>query len=120
MNENIKTEEIDGVLILSPSGKLTLREGTDLREKVRGMANTKVVVDMSLVLRIDSAGLGTMLQLLKDVEAAGGVLKLCAMTRIVLNVFQLTRLHHIFDIYNSTGEALQAFGQPSPRKLPLD
>ena len=109
MNETITTDEIDGVSIVKPAGKLTLSEGNALKQHVRALGKTMVIVDMSLLASIDSAGLGTVLQLKNQVEEAGGVLKLCAMTKFVLNVFTMTRLHHVFDIYNSVDEALLAF-----------
>jgi len=69
----------------------------------------RIIVDMSRVRSIDCSGLGAMLKLLHEVSAAQGSLKLCALSKPVRTVFELTRLHHVFDIYLSVDEALEAF-----------
>ena len=74
-------------------------------------AQPRVIVDMNRLARIDSCGLAVMLGLLKQIGEAGGILKLCELTKSVQIVFELTRLHHVFDIYGSVDEALQAFEQ---------
>jgi anti-sigma B factor antagonist len=43
------------------------------------------------------------------VNAKGGDLKLCGMSKQVRGVFELVRLHRIFDILGTTEEAVRAF-----------
>jgi len=39
----------------------------------------------------------------------GGDLKLCSMSKQVQALFELVRMHRIFDIYNSKEDAVRAF-----------
>ena len=72
-------------------------------------ANPRVVLDMSQLEFVDSAGLGAILSCLRKLSAAGGDLKLCGLTKPVRAVFEISRMHRIFDIFPTQEEAVQAF-----------
>src|SRR5262245_2010976 len=69
----------------------------------------KLVLDMDGVQFVDSRGCGAILSCLKHVSAAGGDLKLCRVSRPVLKVLELIRMHSICEIVGSREEAVQAF-----------
>jgi anti-sigma B factor antagonist len=71
--------------------------------------NKKLVFDLSRLRFVDSSGLGAFLSCLRQVNAKGGDLKLCGMSKQVRGVFELVRLHRIFDILGTTEEAVRAF-----------
>lgn len=73
--------------------------------------NAKVVLDMSRLRFVDSSGLGAFISCLRKLNAKGGDLKLCGMTKQVRAVFELVRMHRVFDILGTREEALRAFGQ---------
>ena len=50
-----------------------------------------------------------MLSCLRQLNAAGGDLKLCGMSKAVRAVFELVRMHRIFDIYDTREQAVSAF-----------
>ena len=72
-------------------------------------ANTKVVLDLSRLRFVDSSGLGAMLSCLRQLSAKHGDLKLCGMSKQVRAVFELVRMHRIFDISGTKEEAVHAF-----------
>jgi anti-sigma B factor antagonist len=72
-------------------------------------ANTKLVVDLSRLRFVDSSGLGAFLSCLRQVNAKGGDLKLYGMSKPVRTVFELVRLHRIFDILSTREDAVRAF-----------
>ena len=72
-------------------------------------ANTKLVLDLSRLRFVDSSGLGAMLSCLRQLSAKSGDLKLCGMSRQVRALFELVRMHRIFDIYGTREEAVKAF-----------
>ena len=72
-------------------------------------ANTKVVLDLSRLRFVDSSGLGAMLSCLRQLSAKSGDLKLCGMSKQVRALFELVRMHRIFDIYGTKEEAVKAF-----------
>jgi anti-sigma B factor antagonist len=72
-------------------------------------ANTKLVFDLQRLRFADSSGLGAFISCLRHVNARGGDVKLCGMSPQVRTVFELVRLHRIFDIYSTPEEAIRAF-----------
>ena len=71
--------------------------------------NTKLVLDLSKLNFVDSSGLGAMLSCLRQVSAKSGDLKLCGMSKQVRALFELVRMHRIFDIYGTRDQAVAAF-----------
>jgi anti-sigma B factor antagonist len=72
---------------------------------------TKLVFDMGGLRFLDSSGLGVFISCLRRMNAKGGDVKLCGMSKQVRTVFELVRMHRIFDIYGTKEEAAHAFAQ---------
>lgn len=108
----IKSSEVNGVLVIEAKEKvLDARTSKSFRSAVEGQleAGKCVVLDLSSLSFIDSSGLGTLLSCLRQTTAKGGDLKLSSLTPQVRAVFQLVRMHRLFDIYNTREEAVRAF-----------
>src|ERR1039457_1234920 len=69
-------------------------------------ANNKLVLDLSRLRFVDSSGLGALLSCLRQLSAKSGDLKLCGMSKQVRALFELVRMHRIFDIYGTREEAV--------------
>ena len=67
------------------------------------------VVDLKQVDFMDSAGLGTLIASLKRVTERGGDMKIACLQKKPRMVFEITRAHKVFEIYNSVEDALRAF-----------
>ncbi len=72
-------------------------------------ANTKLVLDLSRLRFVDSSGLGAFISCLRKLNAKGGDLKLCGMSKQVRAVFELVRMHRVFDIHATSEQAVRAF-----------
>ncbi|SNB46091.1 STAS domain-containing protein [Geobacter sp. DSM 9736] len=68
-----------------------------------------VLVDLKDVRFIDSSGLGVLVSGFKNAISHQGNLKLSALQPQVKSMFELTRLHRVFEIFPSTQEALENF-----------
>ena len=75
-------------------------------------ANGKVLFDMSALRFVDSAGVGALLSCLRRQSGAGGDLKLFGLSAPVRAVFDMARMHRIFDLFETKEEALAAFQAP--------
>lgn len=89
-------------------------DASNVAEFKRDMAavlqtQTEVVLDLTRLQFVDSSGMGAILSCLRHLTAKGGDLKLCGMSRQVRTVFELVRMHRIFDIYATQQEAVRAF-----------
>jgi anti-sigma B factor antagonist len=72
-------------------------------------SNARMVLDLSGVRFVDSSGLGAFISCLRKLNAKGGDLKLFGMSKQVRAVFELVRMHRIFDILGSRDDAIRAF-----------
>ena len=72
-------------------------------------AHSKVIFDMSKVQFVDSSGCGALLSCLRELNSRKGELKLCGISKPVRGLFELVRMHKIFDILDSREQALSSF-----------
>ena len=75
---------------------------------------TNLIIDLNEVRFIDSSGLGVLVSGFKNASARNGVLLLCCMQPQVKSMFELTRLHRVFDIYATSDEALANLKDATP------
>jgi len=79
----------------------------DWQDRERSIVN--FVVDLQEVDFMDSAGLGALIAALKRVTEHGGDMKLACLQKKPRMVFEITRAHKIFEIYNNVDDAVRAF-----------
>jgi len=107
--------EVSGVTVLDLEGRIVLGEESNaFRERVKGLlANNhkKIVLNMSNVSYIDSAGLGTLVATFHSARSQGGTLKLCNLGAKFKEVLQVTKLMTVFDVYDSDTAAVASFGK---------
>jgi len=104
----------DVTIVVLPGETLDASNAKEFRRDITSMLDAhtkKVVLDMKQLRFIDSSGLGAVLSCLRQLHAAGGDLKLCGMTKPVRAIFELVRMHRIFEIFNTPEEAIRAFQQ---------
>jgi anti-sigma B factor antagonist len=68
-----------------------------------------LVVDLQTVRFIDSSGLGALVSGFKNASSRSGCLKLAGLQLQVKSMFELTRLHRVFEIFIDAEEALGSF-----------
>ena len=66
----------------------------------------RVVIDLSGVTYIDSAGLAALIQAMQKVEAYGGKFFLAGLQETVRSIFEISRLDQVFQIFPDTDAAL--------------
>ena len=109
----IATETIgDVTVVVLPGEQLDAGNAKEFKRDVAPLLEPcrKVMFDLGELRFVDSSGLGAILSCLRQINAKGGDLKLCAMTKPVRALFELVRMHKIFEIHTTKDEALRAFG----------
>lgn len=101
----------DVVVIFIGHEHLDASNTKDFKRDVMNAINSqvKVVFDLSKVQFVDSSGCGAILSCLRHLNSVGGDLKLCNISKPVRLLFELVRMHRIFEIFNSRDEAINAF-----------
>jgi anti-sigma B factor antagonist len=69
----------------------------------------RLIIDLSNVRFVDSSGLGALVSGFKNASARDGNLKLCGLQPQVRSMFELTRLHRVFEIFTTVEEAQESF-----------
>jgi anti-sigma B factor antagonist len=109
----VTSREVDGVSVLALEGRVVLgEESTLLREKVKGLLSQgkkKIVLNMSNVTFIDSAGLGTLVAAHSSAKTQGAALKLCHLGAKFQEVLQITKLITVFDVEKTEANAIRSF-----------
>ena len=113
MSVAVAIHEVAGVSVVGLTGRIILgEESFALREAVQNLmaaGKKKVVLNMSDVTYIDSAGLGILVASYVSAKKQGAVIRLCSLGSKFREVLQLTRLFTIFDVYDSVTEAVESF-----------
>ena len=108
----IAVDKIGDVAIAElPVEELDASNAGELKRDIAPLleAHMKLVIDLGRLRFVDSSGLGAFISCLRKLNAKGGDLKLCGMSKQVRAVFELVRMHRIFDIFGTREEALRAF-----------
>jgi anti-sigma B factor antagonist len=77
-----------------------------LREK-----KTRVVLDLSNVSKVDSGGVGKIVNCLSRLRVAGGALCLAGVTGMIGGVLKLTQVDRLVKIYPTALEASRSFSE---------
>ncbi len=111
----ISERQFGDALVLDLAGPLAGGKAAALiNSAVRrhGQAGQRLVVaNLGKVPSVDLAGLGALVEAYRTMRAAGGVLRLAAITKRIHDLVVITRLLTVFDTYDSVEEAV---GRPAP------
>jgi len=107
------TRQVDGVVVLDLSGRITLGEGSvQLREAIRGLISKgekNILLNLGDVNYIDSSGLGELVSAFTTAKNQQAEVKLLNLTRKVHDLLQLTKLYTVFDIKDDEASAIASF-----------
>ena len=110
---HVEIRKSEDVVIVDLKGKLTAGLGDQiLRETVQALLAEgwkKIVLNLSEVTTLDSAGLGELVAGLRLSKASGAGLKLLNASERVHSTIYIARLLPIFETYQSEKDALAAF-----------
>ena len=109
----ITQREMNGIYLLALRGRLVLgQEISGLRTTVENLLSsgvTGIVLNLEHVDYVDSAGLGTLIEMHRKTKAKGGRLKLCYLGPNLRQALELARLLTIFETCPSEAAAIASF-----------
>jgi anti-sigma B factor antagonist len=109
---------VGDVAIIKITGDITLNKGGDvlLKDKVQSLiqqGQKNLLIDLSDVSYVDSAGLGELVQAYATTKNRGGALKLLNVTKRLRDLLVVTKLLTVFDAFETEASALASYGSPS-------
>ncbi len=111
--EIIVKESVIRVVTVAPDDRIDTFNAPQLRSQLYELLesdSTHLVLDLSQVPFIDSAGLSVLVSALKRSRLAGGDLKVVwPEEEGARRIFHLTKLDRVFDMYDNAADAIRAF-----------
>lgn len=105
--------ERDGVLVVRVDGvdSLVASNSGEFREQFDACSEGKnqIALHLGNITFMDSSGIGALVGAFKRLSKREGELRLIGLTPPVKSLFEVTRLHRVFEIYDSEDEAVASF-----------
>lgn len=114
---DIAIERLQDVAVIEvPYEEIDASNAAEFKHALAAVVSTepRLIFDLHRLRFVDSSGLGSFLSCLRKVNEHGGELKLCGMATAVRAVFELVRMHRVFDIHPTRDAALAAFTPAAP------
>ncbi|KUO51244.1 MAG: hypothetical protein APF76_17320 [Desulfitibacter sp. BRH_c19] len=105
----VRVEQIKGVEIATVSGKIDAYQSIKLKDSLNEIIDKgakKVIVNLHEVNFLDSSTLGVLIASLKKIKKRDGVICVTKLQPNVEEIFKLTRLDKIFEIFPDNDEAI--------------
>ena len=110
---NLHAEVRNSVVVIEVrEERLDAHNAGDLKVEMQRLyteGNKNLIIDLKDVRFIDSSGLGALVSGFKNAISQQGSLKLASLQPQVKSMFELTRLHRVFEIFPTTGDALENY-----------
>jgi anti-sigma B factor antagonist len=111
----ITDNQVQGVSVLALDGRVVFgEEAATLREKVKSMidaGNKKLILNVSNVTFIDSAGLGALVSAHHVTASSGGSLRLCNVGIKFQEMLRMTKMYSVFQVSETESDAIQSFSK---------
>jgi anti-sigma B factor antagonist len=109
----LSTRKAGEVVIIDVEGKILFGEGdTEIKQIVDDLlkkGNKKVLLNLTHVPFLDSAGLGEIIRCFTALRRNGGSLKLLSPNRRIIDLLNITNLLTVFDWFSDESSALASF-----------
>ena len=111
MSLDVKTA--GDVTILTPKGMLLGGKETDeLQGKIKELVeagNKKLLINLGQTTFLNSVSLGVLIGAHSSYAKRGAEMKLCQVDKKIQNIFVVTKLSLVFDVYDTEAQALASF-----------
>lgn len=106
-----------GIVVLDLSGRIVLGEECDkFRKEIKDLLairRSRILLNLEDVARIDSTGIGALVEGVILAAQEGGRLKLVHVPRLIHNVLSTHHLLGAFEVFDKEEAALASFEKPS-------
>lgn len=107
----LTVKEEGGSTIVTLDGRLDLATGGNLKEEVKKLCDKgakRIHLNLQKVDFINSSGLGALVSVMKQVRIKKGRMTLSNLAAYVREIFDITQLSHVFEIFDTEQEALES------------
>src|SRR3989338_6767651 len=108
----VKMESRNGLTVCHVSGEIDINTSPDIKkafDRLISKKEAKIVINFSKVTYVDSSGLATLVEILKNMRVYGGRIRLSNLSPKVKSLFEITKLDKLFEILADEEEAVATF-----------
>jgi len=109
----MKQRQSGNVVILSPRGYLTGGDETEeLEQAIKALGeagNKSLLINLADTQHLNSTALGVLISAHSNYVRRGGQMKLCSVDKRIENIFVITKLSLVFDVYPNEEQAIGSF-----------
>ena len=108
----IKIDDMNGIRKLALAGRFDASTAGGFKDTFKELLRegaSSYVVDFQEVDYIDSGGLGSLVSALRQTRSVEGDIKISGLSGKVRSVFEITRLHRIFEIFDDDSVAVNSY-----------
>ena len=105
----VKTKNQDSAVVVYISGEVDLYSSPEVRKTIVSLTKKKsptIIIDLAKVTYMDSSGIATLVEGLQQTGKYKGKFAIANLRSGVKEVFELSRLDKVFDIYENEEQAL--------------
>ena len=107
----VKFETKNGLTVCHIDGEVDINSSPDIKksfDKLISKKTPKVVINLSKVAYVDSSGLATLVEILKNMRTYGGRMRLANLSPKIKSLFEITKLEKLFDIQPTEEDAVKS------------
>jgi anti-sigma B factor antagonist len=108
----VKVEPKSGLVVCHIDGEIDINSSPDIKkafDKLITQKTPKIVINLSRVTYVDSSGLATLVEILKNMRSYGGRMRLANMSSKIKSLFEITKLEKLFEIMVDEAQAIATF-----------
>lgn len=111
----LKQRQVESIVILYPKGYLTGGDETDELERaikeLSEKGNKHLIINLSETQHLNSTALGVLISAHSNYVRRGGQMKLCGVDKRIENIFVITKLSLVFDVFPTEEQAIASFAE---------
>ena len=109
---SVKIENRNGLSVCHVEGEIDINSSPVIKksfDKLLSSKTPKIIVNFSKVTYVDSSGLATLVEILKNMRSYGGRLRLTNLSSKIKSLFEITKLEKLFEIMADEQDAISTF-----------
>lgn len=112
MNEEFKSEIIDGICVIQGSRRLSTDNSDYLKKLLHEFIEKnvyKIILDLKQTVYVDSSGLGAIVSTISAARANDGDIRLVNISATIAELLEITHLNKVLKCFKTVKEGIQSF-----------
>ena len=109
---SIRVEDKNSLTVCHINGEIDINSSPEIKKEFDKLISKKIpkmIINFSKVTYVDSSGLATLVEILKNMRTYGGRMRLTNLSPKIKSLFEITKLEKLFEILADEGEAISTF-----------